>query len=159
MAGASGIEVRQFVVFRVGAQVFATPVTDVEGVIEPERIAPVPGADAVVRGVMNLRGRIVAVVDLASLFRLEGDPGAEVRLLILDLESTVGVLVDDVSEVVSFSDEDLQEAPSEITGGLIGVTGVVHRDDELILCLDLSEVLDGIDVDPEDAAEIQRIAS
>jgi purine-binding chemotaxis protein CheW len=142
MSGATLTVVRQFVVFRIGVQVFATPVDVVEGVNDPERIAAVPGTESVVRGVMNLRGRIVAEVDLASLFGVARSEEDECRLLILDLEhSTVGLLVDAVTEVLSLETDDIHNAPAEITGGLLGVTGVVHRDEQLILCLDLAAVL------------------
>jgi len=109
------------VVFRVGAERYALPLSAVREVVPPNPpFARVPRAGGAVRGVMNLRGRVVAVVDLAELVGLAPQPllGGHGQVLILDREKrALGLLIGVVLGV-----EPL--APAEVaTDGLVaGVT-------------------------------------
>src|ERR1700754_4243726 len=64
-------ESRSFVTFEVAGQLFGVPVTEVQDILTPDAIAPVPGGPAEVRGLINLRGRIVTVIDLYTRLGLK----------------------------------------------------------------------------------------
>jgi purine-binding chemotaxis protein CheW len=120
------------VVFRVGAERFALPLEAVREVVLPQPpFARVPRASDAVRGVMNLRGRVVAVVDLAALVGLAPQPldGRAGLVLVLDPQGrrALGVLIGGVVGVESLA------APDEAPAGL--VRGVARARDGAVTLL------------------------
>jgi purine-binding chemotaxis protein CheW len=114
---------QRHVVFRVASEQFALPLEAVREVVPPQPpFARVPRASEAVRGVMNLRGRVVAVVDLAALVGLPAQPLAEGagQVLILDQgKRTLGFLIAGVLGVEAL------EPPADPGAGLVrGVTAV-----------------------------------
>ncbi len=114
---------QRHVVFRVASEQFALPLEAVREVVPPQPpFARVPRASEAVRGVMNLRGRVVAVVDLAALVGLPAQPLAEGsgQVLILDQgKRTLGLLIAGVLGVEAL------EPPADAAPGLVrGVTSV-----------------------------------
>jgi chemotaxis signal transduction protein len=116
--------------FRVGAEAYAVPVEQVLEVAEVGRLAPVPGAPATVLGVRNLRGQVLPVVDLATLFGLEHEVPAP-RLVIVEAQGKrAGLAIDEVTDVSDLAGP-VQESESELLAGstlsggeLIGVVDV-----------------------------------
>ncbi len=109
------------VVFRVGAERFALPLEAVREVVLPQPpFARVPRASDAVRGVMNLRGRVVAVVDLAALVGLAPQPldGRAGLVLVLDPQGrrALGVLIGGVVGVETLASPD--EAPAGLVRGV-----------------------------------------
>jgi len=102
-----------------------------------------------VRGVVNLRGKIIPVVDLRSRFEMEplGDE-SHTRVLVVELpDTTVGFLVDAVSEVLAIDEDAIEAAPAELQVGNSGVEGLVKiGDDRLIIVLDVEIVLGDADL-------------
>ena len=118
-AGLSGEEGRsQYLAFLLGGEMFAMPILNVKEIIEFGALTTVPMMPEFVRGVINLRGSVVPVVDLAV--RLGRKPGAVTRrtcIVIVEAESEsetqdVGVVVDSVSAVLEMSAADVDPAPS-----------------------------------------------
>lgn len=144
--GASGES--HVVVFRVGAELYGVDIRAVREVVPAGayRITPVPRLPRFVRGVTNLRGRIVPVVDLRQ--RLGFGPAAvtgESRIAVVEgATGAVGLWVDAVSEVARFAPEQA-EAPPEAGGegeaGRRFVERVVQLGNRLIALLDLGQVL------------------
>jgi chemotaxis signal transduction protein len=96
----SGVHVR----LRIGGESYAFPVDTVLEVAERGEIAPVPGSAVGILGVRNLRGEVVPVFDLASVFGIEGD-GVSGRLLIVEHEGRrAGFAIDDVVDVGELDD-------------------------------------------------------
>ena len=120
--------VRQ-VVFRIGAERFALPLEAVREVVLPQPpFARVPRVSDAVRGVMNLRGRVVAVVDLAALVGLPPQPRDERagQVLVLDPQGrrALGVLIGGVVGVEELAPPD--DAPSGLVRGVVsGKAGAV----------------------------------
>lgn len=107
----------QFLSFVVGGEEYAVPILRVKEIIEFDALTRVPGMPACVSGVINLRGRVVPVVDLALLFGL-GPTTVTRRTCIVLLEVTVeqdptvlGVIVDAVSEVLELAAADIEPPP------------------------------------------------
>jgi purine-binding chemotaxis protein CheW len=114
--------------FRVGAEAYAVPVEQVLEVAEIGELAPVPGAPETVLGVRNLRGQVLPVVDLATLFGLEHELPAG-RLVIVEAQGKrAGLAIDEVTDVGDLTGP-VQESESELLAGstLIGseLVGVV----------------------------------
>lgn len=97
----SGSADEKMVVFTVGSQEYAVPITVVKEVQAWTKPTPVPEAPPMVEGVIDLRGEIIPVVDLGSRFRTERrKPDADARIMVMELEGRhAGWIVDEVVEV------------------------------------------------------------
>ena len=130
--------------FELGREEFGIPVTQVREVIRVADITRVPQAPAHVRGVANLRGRILAVVELRSRLGL---PPAEVtsrsRIVVVEVrERVLGLLVDVVSQVTKVPEASVVPAPDEVVStDATYLTGVARWQSRLIILLDLEKAL------------------
>ena len=136
---------RSFVLFRLGQEHYGLPVSNVGSIIRYEPSTPVPGAPDVVIGVINLRGRVIPVVDLKRRFSGSAFvPGPQSRIVVAEAASgPLGIAVDAASEVTSFSDEDIRPVPEGILGPetASAFSGMVEREGGLVVLLDLEEAL------------------
>ncbi|HXI19568.1 MAG TPA: chemotaxis protein CheW [Gemmatimonadales bacterium] len=132
------------VVFRLGGEEYAVPIGLVREVVRVADITRVPHAPAHVRGVMNLRGRILPVVEIRSRLGLEvAELTPSSRVVVVDLgRRTVGLLVDAVAHVTRLEERLVAAPPEEVrSAGGDAVTGVARLGDRLLVLLDLSRVL------------------
>ena len=111
-------EVRQYLTFLIGADAFAVSLLKVKEIIGYSIVTHVPKMPDWVRGVINLRGSVVPVIDLALKFR---QPSSAITkhtcIVIMEIESdgeqaVLGVVADSVSEVIDWSGNDIQEPPA-----------------------------------------------
>jgi purine-binding chemotaxis protein CheW len=117
-AATAGQEIQQYLTFMLGGEVFAIGILHIKEIIEYGQLTTVPMMPAFIRGVINLRGAVVPVVDLAS--RFGGKPGAVTRrscIIILEMEAgeeiqVIGVVVDAVNEVLEIAASDIEPPPS-----------------------------------------------
>ena len=129
---------RQLCTFYVGDGYFGIPVEQVQEVVRPQPITPVPLAPKVVRGLINLRGQILTAIDLRYRLGLgePGDPAKLMNVVVRTDDSPVSFLVDEIGEVLDV-DEDCFESPPETLQGemreLIG--GAYKLDGRLLLAL------------------------
>ncbi|MHB8880646.1 MAG: chemotaxis protein CheW [Thermodesulfovibrionales bacterium] len=134
----------QFVVFSIGKEFYGVGIEAVQEIVRVPEITEVPDAPVFLEGVINLRGKIVPVIDLRKRFRLKGrEKTRSTRVLIADNSgSLVGLLVDTVSEVLKIQPEAIEEPPQMISAvGVEYITGVAKMDAGLIIILDLKHVL------------------
>lgn len=136
----------QVVGLRIGRETFGIPISLVREIVRVPEITAVPNAPNCVEGVINLRGKIISVIDLRKRF---GDPNLELtkktRVVVVELESrTIGLVVNSASEVLKISPSDI-EPPGAVfpDGEMDYVTGVGKLKDRLIILLDLNKVLKG----------------
>ena len=135
---------RQIVGFRIGRETFGLPISLVHEIVRPPEITSVPHAPEYVEGVMNLRGRIVPVIDLRRrLGAGAGQNSKKNRVLVVDVESrAVGLMVDGASEVLKISDAQIEPPPSVFSDAATSyVTGVAKYQDRLIILVDLRRIL------------------
>jgi len=134
----------QLVSFVIQNEEFGVDILKVQEIIRPMDITRVPNAPTFVEGVINLRGRIVPIVDLRARFGLP--PRAQdkdTRIVVVELhEQVTGFMMDAVKEVIRV-DEDVIEPPPELAIGVDTeyLKGVAKLDDRLLILLDLEEVL------------------
>ena len=134
----------QIVGFHIGRETFGLPIGLVHEIVRPPEITNVPHAPEYVEGVMNLRGRIVPVIDLRRRF---GESAVENRrknrILVVDVEGrAVGLVVDSASEVLKISDTQIEPPPNVFADEATNyVTGVAKYDGRLIILVDLKKIL------------------
>lgn len=137
-------KVAHLVCFRIGDETFGVDIFAVQEIVRLQQITRVPGAPEYVLGVINLRGRIITVVDLGERLGLgRRQSGRSSRILVVNLDgSTVGFLVDFATEVVKLPATAIEPAPE--TAGSVDcdyVEGVGKLDDRLVILLNLERVL------------------
>ncbi|CAM3882309.1 chemotaxis protein CheW [Cohnella lubricantis] len=135
-------EMEQYVEFGIGNENYAIRISEVHEIIRMQDITEIPNGPSYVKGVINLRGRIVPVIGLREMFGLpDKEFGKATRIVVLNhLEEFIGIVVDRVNQVVSF--ENTQPPPDRI-GGLNGnlFTGIGISSTGLVGILKLDEVL------------------
>ena len=134
----------QFVVFRLAGECYGIPILLVQEIIRSCEITKVPRTVAHVRGVVNLRGKIVPVIDLRCRLGIPAvDETPASRIIVVELEtSVVGLIVDSVSEVKTLLSDQIEE-PSELVSKLDSeiIRGVGKLKDILIIILDIAKVI------------------
>ena len=132
------------VIFGAGGAWYGLQAWQVQEVILVEDNTVVYHAPAFVRGIINLRGKIVTVLDLEKKLGLPGHPPSpDSRILIVPWEhEQVGLLVEEVAEVISLNDDQLEAVPLNISPGLSQyLSSVCNDQNRLISILDLDKVL------------------
>jgi purine-binding chemotaxis protein CheW len=130
--------------FALDREEFGIPVTQVREVIRVSDITRVPQAPAHVRGVANLRGRILAVVELRSRLGLPpAEPTPRSRVVVVEVRGRIlGLLVDAVSQVTKVPQASVVPAPEEVVSADADyLTGVARWQSRLIILLDLDKAL------------------
>lgn len=148
---------RKYLAFTLAGQEYATDISVVKEIRGLERVAPLPESPAYLLGVMDLRGKVVPVVDLRRRFHLPAvQEEGETIIIIVDMPGqTVGLTVDQVTEVLSLSPSAWEPPPPLFNGPARNfVSGVANLSSRLIILLDLSRVLN-----PEEVAEIGDLAA
>ena len=135
----------EFVSVIVGGQLFGIPVLQVQDVLGPQRITRIPLAPPEVAGSLNLRGHIVTAVDLRTRLRLprlpEGQQGMSV--VVEHGNELYSLIVDQVGEVLSLSDADLERNPATLDAVWREVAAGIYRlDRALLVVLDVARALD-----------------
>lgn len=137
-------DVRQFVSFVVGGEEFGVNILTVQEIIRPVDITRVPHAPDFVEGVINLRGRILPVIDLRTRFGFpERDRDEDTRIVVVEMEDQViGFMADSVREVLRVDATTIEPAP-ELAVGIDAhyLRGVAKLEDRLLILLDLEGVL------------------
>jgi purine-binding chemotaxis protein CheW len=135
---------QQLVVFQLGSELYGVEISRVHEIIRLQTVTRVPRAPAFVEGVINLRGKVIPVVDMRRRF---GMPIAEhtraSRIVVVEIgDQVVGVVVDSVSEVLRVSTATV-EPPSPVVAGIDSeyLNGIAKLPERLVILLDLDRVL------------------
>lgn len=140
--------VLQWVTFHLAGETYGVNVMQVQEVLRYSEIAPVPGAPPYVIGIINLRGNVVTVIDSRHRFGLEaGEINDNTRIVIIETEShVVGILVDSVAEVVYLRESEIETAPNVGNDESAKfIQGVCHKNDELLILIELDKLLTDAD--------------
>jgi purine-binding chemotaxis protein CheW len=135
----------EYVTALIGGQLFGLPISRVQDVFKPEGLTRVPLAAREIAGLLNLRGRIVTLIDMRR--RLDFDADARGRApLAVGIEhkgESYGLLIDEIGEVLKLSAASREETPVNLDPRLARVSAGVHRlDGRLLVVLDVDRVLD-----------------
>jgi purine-binding chemotaxis protein CheW len=138
------VELLQFVSFKIENEEFGVDILDVQEINKMVPITRVPNSPDFVEGVINVRGRIIPVIDLRTrlgLPKIEQDKDS--RIIVVDLErKTIGFIVDAVSEVLRIP-KNVTEARPEIVGSIDSefIKSIGKLEDRLLILIDLKKVL------------------
>jgi purine-binding chemotaxis protein CheW len=144
--GKHGSSGRQLVIFKIAGEEFGVDINEVKEIIRWEDVTRIPNTERYIKGVINLRGSIVVVNDLAMKLGLPSkDVDDDTRILVVEMDgNTVGMVVDSATEVLHIEGEKVQDAPEMITSGIDEnyIDGVGVLDEKrLLTLLDLSKVM------------------
>jgi purine-binding chemotaxis protein CheW len=131
-------------VFMLEKQPYAMDIMKIKQIIRPLKITKLPKAPDFLEGVINLRGVVIPVIDMRKRFGLAArEAGAETKVIIASVErKVVGVIVDDVSEVVPVPKSEIQPPPRVVRGvEATYLLGVCRYKDDILLILNLDEIL------------------
>ena len=136
----------QLVIFRLRSEEFGTEIASVLEISRVLEITRIPQAPGFIEGVVNLRGQVIAVIDLAKQFGLPPQPELPktARIIIAEVAGeTIGLIVDEVPEVLRVGEETIEPTPEIIQAEIKRdyLRGVAKSGDRLILLLDLQKVL------------------
>lgn len=137
-------ELLQLVTFGIGEEEFGIDILKVQEIIRTMSITKVPSSPPHVEGVINLRGKVIPVIDLRSRFDMEYRPhDSQTRIIVLEIHGMiVGFVVDAVSEVLRIPSSTV-EPPPVVVGGVDSeyIKGVGKLDDRLLILLDLDKLV------------------
>ena len=145
---------RELISFRIGTQEFCVDITSVREIRGWTETTPVPLAPAYVRGVINLRGTVMPVVDMSLRLGRERTEPSDRHVIVVTYigDQLVGLLVDAVCETLTLKDSDIQAAPDVGANAVQAlVKGIIDVDGRMVTLIALDYVLPRID-EPSQAA-------
>ncbi len=152
---------QSYLSFKLGKEVFAANVSNVLEILEMPSVTSIPYAPAYMRGVINLRGKVLPVLDTRLKFGLDvGEDTVDTSIIVLRIhmegkEMEIGALVDAVEEVMELSESDMEPAPKLGSDLKIKfMEGMVKNDDKFIMILNMDKVFSG-----EDLQNVQKATS
>jgi purine-binding chemotaxis protein CheW len=170
MSTITAIETTQYLTFKLEDEVYATEIAQVREVLEYPRVTKVPRTPEYMRGVINLRGHVVPVLDLKLRFGMKKTEQTVNTCIIivevhLDGEKTIiGALADSVQEVIEMDASMIQAAPKIGTKlNTDFIRGMGKRDEQFVIILDIektfsTEDLNAVRVSAEESKEIKTAA-
>ena len=137
-------ELLHLVSFKIGDEEFGVDILSVQEINRMSQITKVPNTPDFIEGVINLRGRIIPVIDLrVKLGMTRKEHGKNTRIVVVELKGqTIGFIVDEVSEVLRVP-KNITEAPPDMVGGMNTdyITSIGKLEDRLLILLDLEKIL------------------
>jgi len=136
---------RQYVVFKLGLEVFGIDINKVKEIIIYQDTTHIPGSGELIEGVINLRGHVIPIFNLRKKF---GFPDTEktrsTRIVVVEAnETTVGIEVDGVSEVIMIPGNVIEKPSSMISSGVDAafIEGIAKMEEKLVIILDLEKAV------------------
>jgi len=138
-------QIIQLVSFKLGKEEFGVDILKVQEINRMLEITEMPNAPEFVEGIVNLRGRIIPVIDLKKRLQMlpkEHDNSTRIIVVELNGKTTVGFIVDEVSEVLRI-ESNITEPPPKMVAGINSdcITAVAKLDDRLLILLDMNKIL------------------
>lgn len=134
----------RWVSFTVDGEIYALNVLDVQEVLRDAELTPIPGAPDAIRGIINLRGNVVTVVDARTFFELEEKTyDDQSRIMVMEISSgeVVGLIVDSVAEVITLPEATVDQAMTTVNEDRARhILGIVPQDDKLIILVDMKSL-------------------
>jgi purine-binding chemotaxis protein CheW len=136
---------KEYVTATIGGQLFGLPIQQVQDVFMPERLTRVPLAPPEIAGVLNLRGRIVTLIDMRDRLglTLRASEGQAMAIGVEAGGESYGLLIDSVGEVLKLDDAGREPNPINLDPRLARVSAGIHRlEGQLLMLVDVDRVLD-----------------
>src|SRR5262249_9169674 len=150
LAKSTGGSTRQLVVFSLGEEEYALPITQVQEIIRYAEPRAVASEERWIKGVISLRGKIIPVCDLAARLNLAGERVDTAKIVIVETAGgTAGVIVDEVGGVLTLGGTQLDGVPA---AGQEFIEGIAKIGDRLVVLLSPDGIFAGADIDTAVAA-------
>ena len=134
----------QIVCFKVGKEEYGIDILKVQEILKLPKITRLPKSADFIMGVMDLRGKVIPIIDLSKRFRIEnGSAGVGKRAIVVDIRNKrVGLAIDSVSHVVKVDGKDI-EPPPPIVKGISGryIVGIAKLAEGFVIVLDIEQIL------------------
>ncbi len=137
------MEDMQYVIFRLGKELYGAAISDVQEIILPQTPTRVPNNPDFIEGIIEYRDKVIPLLDLKKRFHLgTAKYEGQSRFIVADVNGNyIAFAVDEVSEILRTQKEDIEEAPELTRIGKKYIYGATHLGDRLIVLLKLSKVL------------------
>jgi purine-binding chemotaxis protein CheW len=149
----------QLVVFRLRDEEFGVEIGQVREIVRIPEITKVPEAPGFIEGVINLRGEVIGIIDLAKEFELSSLPKLEksARIVVAETEEkTFGMIVDEVPEVIKIPKDQIEAAPEMVQSKIKTdyIRGVGKVGNRLLILIDLTKILE-----PGEVKELEKVTN
>ncbi|ATW25642.1 chemotaxis protein CheW [Candidatus Formimonas warabiya] len=134
----------QFVLFKMVGELYGINITCVSEIIRMQQVTKIPKTPDFVEGIINLRGRIIPVIDLKKQLDLGGvEQTNDTRIIVVSIDQeTVGLIVEEVTEVLTLPSESIEHISSMETKINLGfIQGIGRWNDKLIILLETKKIL------------------
>lgn len=139
----------KYLTFLLNDEEYAVEILKVQEIIQMQKVTPVPGSPDFIRGVINLRGKVIPIVELRSKFSMENQTDTEKTVIIVmrieneeGITTTMGIIIDAVKEVMDVDAESIEKTPA--LGGNIDtgfIMGICKAGGSVKMLLDINKVL------------------
>jgi len=135
----------QLVTFRLASEEYGLPITKVQEINRLVPVTKLPQTPNFLEGIINLRGRIIPVIDLRKRFAMAiSDHDDDTRIIIVEIKGQiVGLTVDAVTEVIRINTANIELPPESVAVDSRYIDGVGKIDERLIILLDIDNILTG----------------
>jgi purine-binding chemotaxis protein CheW len=137
---------KQMVLFELGSEIYGLDIATVHEIIRMQPITKVPKAPFYVEGVINLRGKVIPVIDMGKRFGLEKVERAKNnRIVVVNIQDTIlGIIVDAVTEVLRIPTDSIEPVSDIITAANSDyLMGIAKLSDKMVILLELDKLLSG----------------
>jgi purine-binding chemotaxis protein CheW len=144
MAKETTVAEKQMVLFELGSETYGLDIATVHEIISMQPITKVPKAPAYVEGVINLRGKVIPVIDIGKKFGFEkAERGKNDRIVVVYLQdTTLGIIVDAVTEVIRIPNDSIEPVSDIVTtGNSEYLQGIAKLADKMVILLALEKLL------------------
>ncbi|MEI8388386.1 MAG: chemotaxis protein CheW [bacterium] len=135
----SGQKEIQVIIFKLGSEEYAVPISCVQEIIMPQKATRIPKSPLYVEGVINLRGNIIPVIDGKKKFLLKDKQDNSLidkRIMILEVESeTTGLIVDNVNEVINLNISEIEPTPIDLAENAEIFCGIGKYNNRLLILI------------------------
>lgn len=139
-----GSEIVQLVSFNIGEEEFGVDILRVQEINRMVEITRVPNSPEYVEGVINLRGKVIPIIQMRKRLNMEAKPlDKDTRIIVVEInKKVIGFIVDSVNEVLRI-DKSITEVPPSMVSGLDSdfITSIAKLEDRLLILLDLEKIL------------------
>ncbi|TGK82308.1 purine-binding chemotaxis protein CheW [Leptospira noumeaensis] len=133
----------QYIIFNLGDEEYAIPITIVEEIVKITNLIRVPQSKSFFAGIMDIRGKVVRMIDLAKRLNIKNITETADRAIVINVAGkSIGVIVDKVSHVVHFPANQVDPPPPSVKGiSSRYITGVGKKDNRFIILIDIEKIL------------------
>lgn len=129
--------------FKIGGGLYAVPVLEVQEVIRPQKLTPIPLAPDYVDGLINLRGQIVTAINMRNLFKLQGArPENYMNIIVRHDDNLYALVVDEILDVMHVPTKSFESTPDTLDVHIRSyISGVFKLQKKLLILLNLNKII------------------